>query len=381
MSGHFVYIHVPFCAQHCSYCDFFRVTDRDGGEARTDAWLGLIRKEMRLWTAAGDLDPSVPIRTLYLGGGTPSLASAGALGRFVREVRAEVSVASDAEITLETQPDTVDAAKLAALATAGVTRFSVGVQTFDPTIFAQTRRLHSIEQSRRVLREARSCATLSIDLICAWPGQTLAQWQNDLEEALSFDPAHISVYELTFHSGTEMSRRIRAGEIREADEDTRIAMFELTAEVLCGAGFEQYEISNFARPGARSRHNENYWRMGNYVGLGAGAHSYVHPHRYENAPEIAGYERAVSAGSLFRQLSDPSDPEIFALENLQMGLRLTEGVDLEWFAGQFGLDLQTRRAEQLAELVDRGLLSITGNCLRLTHAGRLRLDSIMEFLI
>lgn len=379
--GHFIYVHMPFCAQKCSYCDFFTVTDREHGSARASEWLETIAAELRLLIATGDIDRALPVRTIYFGGGTPSFAPPESVARFVRAVAQELTIRPDPEITLETQPDTVDDEKLAAFAAAGVTRFSVGVQTFNPRVFKMTDRLHTIEQSRRVLAAAARHGILSVDLISAWPDQTLQEWQADVEEALSFAPQHISVYELTMHSGTRMSAAIREGRLQAPSEELRIEMFEATARMLETAGYEQYEISNFARRSARSRHNENYWRLGDYIGLGAAAHSLHFPVRYFNAPAIDLYTEAIAAGRLFRERAETPAPDVFLLENLQMVLRLAEGVDLDWFAARMGEDLRVTRARKLGDLLASGQLRIAGPRLQLTPAGRLQLDGIMQYLI
>lgn len=384
--GHFIYIHVPFCEQRCTYCDFYTVTSPGDAARRADAWLELVAREMILWIAAGDLDPAEPVETVFLGGGTPSRASAAGIGRLLDAVRAEFALSASAEITLETQPGTADAEKIAALLAAGVNRFSVGVQTFQPALLAQTGRLHSADDSRRLLetlqrQTAASNATYSIDLISCWPGQTPDQWREDLREAAAWGADHISVYELTYHAGTAMRRRLDAGEIEPPNEDWRIEIFDETANFLTAQGFEHYEISNFARPGRRSRHNENYWRLGNYVGWGAGAHSFLFPRRFVNENSAEAYQRSLAAGRLFRREIPQPDPHLTAVENLQMALRLVDGVDMDWFADRYGCDVRETRAAQFRALLEEGLLTQNGPVVRLSRAGRLRFDSLIEYLL
>lgn len=375
-----IYVHVPFCEQECPYCDFFSVCEPIRGQALADQWLGTVEKELRLWSARSGTPRTHGIRTIYFGGGTPSLISPVVLERFLQHVL-RYAPPCDTEITLEIQPGTATPKKIGEYARAGVNRFSIGVQTFDPAILASTGRHHSVDQSRCLIDAAKNHAGVSIDLICAWPDQTPDQWERDLEQALSFEIAHISVYELTFHSGTALTRRLNAGQIKQGSEDTRRAMFERTARALCAAGYEHYEISNYAWPGARSRHNENYWKLGDYLGLGAGAHSFLFPDRYANANSIAAYQAAIAGGKLFCHLSNPKDPELFILENLQMGLRLKEGIDTRWFAERFGCDLNARWGDRLSLLEEEGLLVREGSCLQMTLEGWLRSDSIVEYLL
>ena len=377
MTAGCVYIHVPFCEQKCSYCDFFTVRGAPGQpHPLASRWFELLRREMLLWMADGALDRGTPLRTVYFGGGTPSLMDPAGLAAFLRFVRAEFAVAPDLEVTMEMQPGTADASKLASYAGAGVTRFSVGVQTFDPRILEATGRRHTVGQSRRMIADSAAAGLLSIDLIAAWPGQTPRMWQTELEQALEFNPSHISAYELTFKEGTDLHRQMKAGVTAPLAEGSRAGLFADTERLLVAAGLPQYEISNFAKPGAESRHNSNYWELGDFVGLGAGAHSMIFPHRYLNPHSLDDYVRAVDAGRLFRRLNDPDDPDIFLAENIHMALRLNRGFDMDRFAQRTGTDIRVARPRALTELLSAGLLEIEGACLRLTPEGRLRADSV-----
>ncbi|MGI8908511.1 MAG: radical SAM family heme chaperone HemW [Candidatus Sumerlaeaceae bacterium] len=380
--GHFIYVHVPFCKQKCSYCDFFTITDPSGMHPLAPVWLELCAREADLWVKAGDMDLARPVQTVFFGGGTPSLLEPKSIESFLRTLRESFGFLPDVEITLETQPDTVDLEKLAAFSAAGINRFSIGVQTFDAATLAQTGRRHSVQQSRSTLQAATATGeVVSLDLICAWPGQTLDQWMADLEEALSFTPAHISVYELTYHEGTLLERDRRAGRVSELDEQLRISMFEHTRSTLGAEGFEHYEISNYARPRMRSLHNQNYWQLGNYIGLGAGAHSLVFPNRYENPNSAGDYARAIERKRLFRRLSNTSDPDVFLAENLQMAIRSLDGVDLDWFGKKIGRDVLSQKRSRIEGLASEGLLELYGSVLRLTPQGQLRSDSIIGHLL
>jgi oxygen-independent coproporphyrinogen-3 oxidase len=382
MAAACVYIHVPFCEQKCTYCDFYTVRGEAGAvHPLAGRWFELLRREMLLWAQVGALSREDSLRTVYFGGGTPSLTDAATLRAFLDFVRDEFATDPDLEVTIEMQPGTAGADKIGAYADAGVTRFSVGVQTFDPAVLEVTGRRHTIAQSRDMIRDTAAAGLLSIDLIAAWPGQTAEMWRREMEEALSHSPAHISAYELTFKEGTDLHRRMRAGITAPLDEDARAGLFADTERLLAAAGLPQYEISNYARPGAESRHNSNYWELGDYVGLGAGAHSMVHPHRYLNPHSVDDYARATSDGRLFRRTNDAQDPDIGLAENIHMALRLNRGFDMDWFASRTGVDVRKAKQSALGHLEEAGLVERTGNRLRLTAEGRLRADSVTGYFL
>ncbi len=384
MTAASLYLHVPFCRQRCSYCDFFRVTDAEGSHPLAARWFDLLWQELLLWRTDGAVLPETPLRTIYMGGGTPSLTPPRVIGDFLNRVRGEFAVASDCEITLEMQPGTTTLTGVEELATAGINRFSVGAQTFSQRWLDLSGRLHSADDTRATISavlEVAGDAALSVDLIAAWPGQDFAALRSDVEEALSFGPAHLSVYELTFKDGTELARAEGAGEVVALSEDDRAEMFLEVAGLAAAAGLAQYEVSNFARPGSESRHNTAYWTLDDCVGLGAGAHSLVWPHRYSNPHDLGGYAASVEQGRLFRVVNDASDPEIFTAENLFMALRLLCGVDLDWFARRVGTDVRQTHATALARLQEAGLVNLDGSLLRLTSEGLLRADGIAALFV
>jgi oxygen-independent coproporphyrinogen-3 oxidase len=378
--SHSIYIHVPFCEARCPYCDFFTLGKGAEASPLADQWLELVARELELWIAAGDITPSEPVRTLFFGGGTPSLVSARAMQRFLDNVRALLPFTPDAEVTIELQPRTADEAKLVAFAKAGINRFSIGAQTFSPHHLERLERRHTVADTVELIKRAKPLGRLSIDLIAALPNQTLDEWQTDLETALSFGPDHLSVYELTYYPGTRLRGWLEHGEVRELDEELRVRIFEHTVERLTAEGYEHYEISNFARPGCRSSHNENYWRLGDYVGLGAGAHSFVFPHRYVNPPDISKYIASIHEERLARQLADATDKDVFYLENLFMGLRLVDGLDLEHFRQRFGVDVVEHFGARLQPLIEAGYVELRIDRLRLTWEGLLRADAVISYL-
>jgi oxygen-independent coproporphyrinogen-3 oxidase len=380
-----IYVHVPFCEQKCAYCDFFTVTDPDRKHPMFSSWLQICLAELRLWIRDKTELQNRQIDTVFFGGGTPSLLPPEEFTWFMDQLRAEFNIAPDVEVSLETQPGTLGDDDFKAMTRAGINRFSIGVQTFNPRLLSPTARRHTVEESENTLCRARETgAALSLDLICALPGQTFEEWQDDLERALMFDPDHMSVYEMTYHAGTQYFRLWKKGHISESDEAVRIAMFRHTDVRLTSAGYNHYEISNYAKTGYESRHNRIYWTLGNFVGLGAGAHSYIAGHRWANPRSATDYARAIKEGRLFARNQDSSDPDITLVENLTMALRLTDGVNLDWAAGRLGQDIRITRATNLAELRRRGWIEITGATdkkLKLTEEGRLQADTVAEFLL
>ncbi len=377
-----IYVHVPFCEQKCSYCDFFTVTDPERSHPHFNSWLELCLAELRLWYAKHPELAGRPVGSVFFGGGTPSLLPPEQFAEFIAAVRSEFQLAADAEISLETQPATIAAEDYGTMVAAGINRFSIGVQTFNPRLLNPTARRHTVEDTEETIRLAKATgAALAMDLICALPGQTLDEWRADLDRAITFDPHHISVYEMTFHAGTQYYRQWKKGQISEADEAIRIEMFRHTHARLTAARYEHYEVSNYAKPGHQSRHNRVYWTLGDFIGLGAGGHGYIGGHRFANPRSAGDYARAVAEGRLFARSVDSDDPDITLVENLQMALRLTEGVNLHWLAERLGQDIRLTRAKRLQELERRGWIAINADHLRLTADGLLQADSVSEYLL
>lgn len=378
-----LYVHVPFCEQKCNYCDFFTLTDPDHAHPQFDSWLDLCHKELQLWRQKFPQIATRPIGTIFFGGGTPSLLAPEQFERFIAALHRESpSPSHNIEITLETQPGTLAAKDYPSLVGAGITRFSVGVQTFNPELLLPTARRHTVADTEETLRRAKDTgATLSIDMICALPGQTMYQWQTDLQCAIDFAPQHLSVYEMTYHAGTDYHRKLRRGTITQTDENVRVEMFQHTRTQLIAAGYKHYEISNYAKPSFESRHNKIYWTLGDFIGLGAGAHSYLEGHRYENPRSARDYARAITENRLFIRPHDSPDPDITLVENLQMTLRLIDGVNLDWLAEKLNQDIRITRERQLKQLVKQGWVMIHGNRLKLTEEGQLHADSVTEVFL
>lgn len=373
-----VYIHIPFCACRCAYCDFYSTTRM----ALRDDYIDALLAEMAL--RRGEMG-TTNARTLYIGGGTPSQLTATQLVRLFDGVGRYFRLASDAEVTIEANPDDVTLEFVAMLRQTPVNRISMGVQTFhDPTL-RLLRRRHDAEQARRavaLLREA-GYSNISIDLIYGLPGQTLGMFEADIEAALALGVYHLSAYSLMYEEGTPLYRMMERGEVEEADEELSLAMFRLLIARLKEAGFEHYEISNFALPGHRSRHNSSYWTGEAYLGLGAGAHSYNGREvRSWNAGDLESYIRCATAGD-FGHCSERemlTDEQRFE-EAVFLSLRTCEGIDLGALRSSYGAEVVDGMLRRAAPWIEQGKVELTPTHLRLMPEGIFISDAIMAELI
>lgn len=363
-----IYIHIPFCARKCAYCDFASFAGRE------DAWedyFAALHAEMDAWA---DRLRAYEARSIFFGGGTPSLVPAAYIQGALDHLRRLLPFAADCEITLEANPGTLTAAKLEAYRCAGVNRLSIGVQSFDADLLRNLGRIHTPEQAEEAVRMAAEAGfeNLSIDLMYALPGQSMAQWSDTLARAVSLPVKHISAYSLIVEPGTEMERRVQRGEAHIPDDDLVNEMQRLAVQRLAEHGLARYEISNFAQPGYESRHNLTYWQDGDYLGLGSAAHSLVENERFSNPPELARYlsgermcERTV------RSLRDHRE------EVLMLSTRTLRGLDLARWRAEFGEDFEETHARQLNKLERYGLIEIGGGFLRLTPVGLELQDSVV----
>lgn len=371
---HGVYVHLPWCRRHCPYCSFFVLVDRD---PPWRAWLdGVLRDHARCQALLEAAGAAGPAHTLYLGGGTPALAPVEVLAALV----AALPLAPDAERTLEVDPGTVDRDRLAALLDLGFDRLSLGVQTFDRAHGKRLGRAHSLAASERLLADVQALAprTWSIDLIFALPGQTLAELDADLDRVLDLGPPHVSLYGLTIEPGTGFARLRDRGRLVEAPPALWRAMYDRIHERLTAGGWQRYEISNYARPGHRSRHNEAIWQGGHYLGLGPAAHGFLPPTR-----EAPRGRRTRAWRDLERWRAEPweevelLDPEQAAIDLLLGALRHDEGVSLPALEG---LGYAVRPAV-VAALGEAALLQQQGDRLRLTPSGAPLADGITARLV
>ncbi len=362
----FLYVHIPFCLRKCRYCDFNSVDDSHVTPAE---YIDGVVKEMGL--RADRLAGHMSAPTLYFGGGTPSLLEPALVARVIDAAARLFGLEPDAEITLEANPGTLTAELLRGYRTAGVNRLSLGVQSFDDGQLQFLGRVHTAAQTRDALARARSAgfANIGIDLIHSLPGESLARWRSDLAAAVALRPAHISVYGLTIEEGTPLAALEEAGKLEPLSGDASAEMIREAMERLAGAGYGQYEIANFARPGCRSRHNQAYWRRAPYLGFGAGAHSFLREGygvRWCNAADPSGYLASLAGGSLPDDERQALSREDARAEFMFLGLRMCDGVDTDAFRAEFGEPVEMVWPGTVELLVTAGLLERKGSVLRLT---------------
>lgn len=366
-----LYIHWPFCVSKCPYCDFnSHVRESIDQQAWRDALLADLAYEASLL-------PGRRLTSIFFGGGTPSLMDPATAGALIEAAKRHWSASDDVEITLEANPSSVEAARFADLAAAGINRVSLGLQSLDDSALRFLGRAHSAREGLAALDIAqRHFGRVSFDLIYALPGQTIAEWRAMLDEALALGTGHLSLYQLTIEPGTRFAALHAAGKLAPLDTDEAADMFELTGEVTAAAGLPLYEISNHARPGEESRHNLTYWRYADYAGVGPGAHGRRHGQRTVRHKKPENFLSGLTRNGHGIVEEAPLSPIESADEALVMGLRLAEGIDPEAIRSRFGLDrLIDNRA--VARLVASGHLSWTGDRLHTTPAGRLLLDYIL----
>ena len=374
-----IYVHIPYCAQKCGYCDFNAYLYR---EAAARTYLSALRQEIaHIGAEIGDRAPVVA--SIYVGGGTPSTLAAADLIALLKLIQDVYPLQEGAEVTVEVDPGTIELAGLECLRAGGFNRVSVGVQAFADDLLKQLDRVHTAADARRVLAWARRAGflDLNLDLIFGLPGQTLEAWEGSLREAISFAPSHISAYGLTIEERTPFHRRQQQGRLHLPDEAVQVAMFERADALLSAAGYAHYEISNYALPGWRSQHNLQYWQHGEYRGFGAGAHSYLDGYRWENERLPSRYIRAIAGRESVTHAVECIDGSRRVDEGLMLGLRLQEGIELAAFRNRYGVEIETAYTRPLAELQQAGYVQLGDGRLRLTAAGRLVADAIIGWFV
>ena len=361
-----LYIHVPFCVVKCGYCDFnsFEVEDDAIVDRYLDALTLALQRELR----QGDqLSPS----TVFLGGGTPTHLDENRFERLLAIINAEVDLGSCAEVTMEANPESVTPAKAQLAWDAGVRRISIGAQSFDAERLRFLDRAHDADAITRAVEVFRQvgCNNLSLDLIFSLPGQTQVQWADDLARALDLEPDHLSCYNLTYEAGTKLTRAMTNGTVKPNDDTTDRALFDDTRSTLLGAGFEAYEVSNFAGRGGPCRHNDHYWLQGDYLGIGPGASSHRSGLRWTDLKPVDAWCRAIESGTPPVGEAEILTKRQRAAEALWLGIRRREGVALDRIADRIGVDPAALFAAELTTLATDGLLQLEDRWLRLTSAG------------
>lgn len=371
-----IYVHIPFCAKRCAYCDF-----------NTYAWRGAIVRDtleaIRLSIESTE-EPNIVVPTIFFGGGTPSFPDPELVVRILDAVRARFRVLPDAEISVEVNPGTVDRARYLLLKQAGFNRLSMGVQAFDDGLLKALGRIHTAAEALRSYETARQAGfeNVSIDLMFALPDQTLRQWQKTLRVAISLQPEHISCYALTVEPGTPFFKMYQQGRLNLPDEETDLRMYQYTIRALTRAGYEHYEISNFAKPGYRCRHNMVYWRNEEYLGFGPGAVSYRRGVRWKTISNPRHYVQAVRSSASLVEEEERLDADASLGETLMLMLRLRDGVDVRMVEERYGVNLIQRYARQVDKLRRLRLLEVTPDYWRITAKGLPVTNSICaEFLV
>jgi oxygen-independent coproporphyrinogen-3 oxidase len=375
-----LYLHIPFCVRKCGYCDFY---SEDGKAGELPSFLEALHAEITLHSKE-HFALTETVETVFFGGGTPSLLDPGSFGGLLESIGRTFRLADSPEITIEANPGTVDGDRLRRFRDAGVNRISLGVQSFSDAELGMLGRMHSSAGAAEAVEASRRAgfANVGLDLIFGIPGQTSKDWEGTVRTALSFDPEHVSAYALTVHPGTPLGRRIHGGEISEPDEEALTAMFQITSDLLLSAGYEHYEVSNFARPGKRCRHNMGYWTFQPYLGLGPSAHSFTGKKRSWNVASLEEYSESIRRGALPVEGSERIGRERRRLEAIALGLRCVEGVRLDWIGKKNnlpqaeGLMAESQRAAAVQRLIEDGIARIENGSLKLTERGFLLADAV-----
>ncbi len=375
-----LYIHIPYCISKCPYCDFnSHVVPKIPEKEYTEALL----KELDFYA------PSVnwqgrELQSIFFGGGTPSTFTPTSIGNILEKTESLFPFEKDIEITLEATPGTADSGNFSGYRSSGVNRISVGAQSFQPHLLKFLGRVHSAEETRRALKIVREAGfeNFNLDLIYASPGQSLEDLKADLDEALSFQPPHLSVYNLTIEEGTPFHREYRAGRIQNLPEEEEISMAEMVEKTLSREGLERYEISNYARVGFHSRHNVNYWQGGDYLGIGAGAHSYKRGqnngswgYRWHNERDPGRYMKRVQHDGKAVVGEEKTDLQKAAGEFMFLGLRMTQGISVNEFSRRFEKN-PLEFYPQVSDWIEERLMEEKEQQLRLTPRGLLVANSI-----
>ncbi len=370
-----LYIHIPFCRSRCVYCAFHSGVDL----SLRRRYVGALCDELRLRT---HYLPDEELATIYFGGGTPSLLSPEDFDRIFLAIRRNFRIASNAEITIECNPDDLNELYINELRKFPFNRVSVGIQSFDDEELRFLRRRHSAKQAENAVRLLQNAGfqNISIDLMFGLPNQTQERWKRTLQRALSLDVQHISAYSLTYEGETPLVQMLRDGAIHEIDEEASVALFEMLIDTLSQNGFEQYEISNFSCTGFRSRHNSSYWHGVPYLGIGAAAHSYDGKTRQWNVADTQKYISEIERGSLPLEIENLSCEDRYN-EFVFTNLRTREGVDLQLLEKLFGKDKKDYCLRCAKPFIDSEKLLLSNSHLRLSRSGIFVSDGIMSALM
>ena len=369
-----IYLHIPFCERQCHFCAFFTQGYR---EDRAKSFVADLLSEIRLYSRAGLLRER-PVEAIYLGGGTPTVLTPDQLLEIVESCRRMFHLEPTVEITIEANPATVDSPAMQALRSGGINRISFGAQSFDETELKAVGAPHTKNEIMQAVRAARQAGftNINLDLMYGLPGQSFARWLSNLEAAIGLAPDHLSFYGLTFEEGTKLERDRKRGSLSVPTPDILAAMYQRGRELVEAAGYLQYEVSNFARPGHACRHNLGYWTDREWLGLGPSAHSYLDGDRFCNVASLEAYHRLVAEDALPIAEREPGSPDLRLREALAFGLRTVGGVKLAPLKGRYGLDPLERFRAPIARLTREGWIVLEDDVLRPSAEGILFADDL-----
>lgn len=373
--GKSVYVHIPFCLSKCRYCAFNSAPATGDGEI--ERYCRALEHEIA--NSDGEIQN---LETLYFGGGTPTLLDPYTILGIMSALRRTSAFDPQSEITIEANPETVDQAGLAGLLEAGFNRLSLGVQTFDDQALNLLGRAHDGRRAADAFRQARreGFGNIGVDLIFGIPGQTVKRWRRDLEAAMELNPEHVSAYSLTYETGTEFTARRGRGELVPCPEELEAELFLEAIEALTRGGYQHYEVSNFAKPGFRSRHNINYWSCGDYAGFGAGAHSHRGGERWANVENQDEYVRRIENKRSAVDFEENLTREQMLFEAVFLGLRMVEGIDVGKFRQRWGKSPLDYKPDGWTKMISDGSVVREGAWVRLSKEALLVADGLLAYL-
>ncbi len=370
-----LYVHIPFCIKKCPYCDFYSITDL----SLKETFIGALMQEMHM-----NCDVSLKFDTLYIGGGTPSVFGAKQVDAIIEKAYRLFKILPDTEITIEINPGTVKLDKLKGYKSSGINRINIGVQSFQDKNLSFLGRIHSSIDAKLAIKWARKAGfdNIGLDLIYGIPGQSEKTWLLDLKKAVEFGPEHLSCYMLTYEQGTPLDKERQKGGLNPMDDSLVCNLFETTIEFLSTCGYAQYEISNFAQSSSnKSRHNWKYWSFIPYMGFGPSAHSFLESERCWNCRSVKRYIKDLNTGKMPVEEREVLSKEQRMIEAICVGLRKTEGIDIDIFNKKFGVSFNRIFGEIINNLKEKGYIQFAQNRCSLSIKGMLFLDSITSMFV
>ncbi len=368
-----IYLHIPYCLHKCGYCDF---NSHPENAKEASHYVDALLKELEFYS---ETLKKYTVPTVFMGGGTPTILPPAQLKEILDKVRQNFNLTPDCEITIEANPATIKLQTLQEIREAGYNRISIGVQSFDEKELQLLERVHNEEEIHTTVKRARSAKfdNLSMDLMFALPDQTLEKWQSHLKQAIAKNPDHLSTYNLTIEPATAFFKLHEKGKICLPHEDKQLEMYETTIQVLEDAGYSQYEISNFSKPGMESQHNINYWNNGEYLGVGAGASSYLNGERFKNINLPSIYIREIVANETAIESKERLEPLEAMGETLMLGLRLLKGISIDVFEKRFQVSFQKVYGNVIEPLLTQELITLNQNRIALSRKGLFLADSVI----